>query len=52
MSGKSDVKYLFILNAKGGSGPEPKPEPKPTPNAEIRSSCQITVNNNTRSSIM
>ena len=48
MSGKSDVKYLFILNAKGGSGPEPKPEPKPTPNAEIRSSCQITVNNNTK----
>lgn len=48
MSGKSDVKYLFILNAKGGNGPEPKPEPKPTPTAEVRSSCQITVNNNTK----
>lgn len=43
MSGKFDVKYLFILNAKGGGGGQ---EPKPA--SEVRSSCQITVTNSTK----
>jgi peptidoglycan hydrolase-like protein with peptidoglycan-binding domain len=44
MSGKSDVKYLFILNSKGGAGPGPGPTPGPN----MPSSCLITVTNNTK----
>lgn len=48
MSGKNDVKYLFILNAKGGTPPPgPGPAPGPAPGPNVPSSCQITVINET-----
>ena len=47
MSGKNDVKYLFILNAKGGAAPVPVPVPTPQPGpaANVPSSCLISIVN-------
>ena len=47
--GGNDAKFLYVLNPKGGAGPQPKPEPNPNPApaSETRSSCLITVTNQT-----
>jgi len=47
-----EVSFTFTLNPASGPGPKPNPQPGPqpgpTPGPDIKSSCNITVNNNTK----
>jgi peptidoglycan hydrolase-like protein with peptidoglycan-binding domain len=48
----NEVTFTFTLNAAGGPapkpGPGPQPGPGPAPAQDIKSSCNITVTNNTK----
>ncbi len=44
--GGVDAKFLFVLQPKGGQQPPPPP-PNPKPVSDVKSSCLITVKNNT-----
>jgi peptidoglycan hydrolase-like protein with peptidoglycan-binding domain len=51
MGGGGDAKFLYVLNRKGGTGPNPKdpkdPKKDPAPAAPVPSSCMINVVNDT-----
>jgi len=56
VGGGNDGKYLYVVDPKGGPkptpgpgpGPGPAPGPGPQPAQDIRSTCNITVTNNTK----
>jgi peptidoglycan hydrolase-like protein with peptidoglycan-binding domain len=51
VGGGNDGKYLYVVDPKGGAKPTPEPGPGPSPGPapaqDIRTSCNITVNNKT-----
>jgi hypothetical protein len=53
VGGGNDGKYLYVVDPKGGPKPTPGPGPGPQPPGpqpvqDIRSTCNITVTNNTK----
>jgi Putative peptidoglycan binding domain len=43
-----DAHFAFALDLAGGPPPNPQPNPQPGPVTDVKSSCLITVNNNTK----